>query len=97
MNNNDDRQLTTTINNNNDEDEIKLHNETKLLRESCARNESHFLIEIASFLLIAIQVENRKAQFRSRAVDIRKLSPACEMEPFFPNGLYDPTNGLTRT
>ena len=65
MNNNDDQQLTTTIsNNNNDEDEIKLHNETKL-QESCARNESHFLIEIASFLLITIQVENRKAQFRS--------------------------------
>ena len=46
--------------------------------------ESHFLIMIASFLLITIQVENRKAQFRSSAVDIGKLSPASEMELFFP-------------
>ena len=55
------------------------------------RNESHFLIAIASFLLITIQVENRKAQFRSSAVDIGKLSLASEMEPFFPER---PTVGL---
>ena len=47
--------------------------------------ESHFLIMIASFLLITIQVEKRKAQFRSSAVDIGGLSPASEMEPFLPN------------
>ena len=44
--------------------------------------ESHFLIMIASFLLITIQVENRKVQFRSKAVDIGKLSPASEVELF---------------
>ena len=47
--------------------------------------ESHFLIMIAFVLLITIQVENRKAQFRSSAVDIGELSPASEMEPFLPN------------
>ena len=54
---------------------------------------SHFLIAIASFLLITIQVEiqveKRKAQFRSSAVDIGKLSPASKVEPFFTNGDAD--------
>ena len=58
--------------------------------------ESHFLIMIASFLLITIQVENRKAQFRSSAVDIGELSPASEMEPFFPNVMMVKTETIYR-